>query len=321
MTIPSDIIKKEPSINEWCILHGYRGSISHGTYSPSSNPDSIDDKDTMGICIPPLAYYFGMDKGTWAMSGRGTREIKEGEWDIVVYESGKYIDLASSGNPNVLSLLWLEPSNYIKIEPAGKLLLDNRHLFVGRHVYKSFSGYALSQLKRMTHFDIESQREYSEVETELEKRGINVDKIAGMQSEIANKKTAHEMSDIELMAKMSYLKHHFSGGYMGKKRKELVQKFHFDCKNAAHMIRLLRMCMEFLKDGELYVKRHDAQQLLEIKHGEWTLQQVKDEADRLFKLCDTAYLNSNLPKSPDKVKINELSIDIVKYTLKQRGEI
>lgn len=33
----------------------------------------------------------------------------------------------------------------------------------------------------------------------------------------------------------------------------------------------------------LYVRRHDAQQLLEIKRGEWTLDQVKAESDRLFK--------------------------------------
>jgi len=62
---------------------------------------------------------------------------------------------------------------------------------------------------------------------------------------------------------------------MGTKRKMLVEKYGYDCKNAAHLIRLLRMGVEFLKDGRLYVMREDAKQLIEIKRGEWTLEQVK----------------------------------------------
>jgi len=35
------------------------------------------------------------------------------------------------------------------------------------------------------------------------------------------------------------------GGYMGKKRRELVMRVGYDAKNAAHLIRLLRMGIEF----------------------------------------------------------------------------
>jgi len=52
---------------------------------------------------------------------------------------------------------------------------------------------------------------------------------------------------------------------MGAKRKSLVEKFGYDTKNAAHLILLLRMGIEFLSVGVLHVKRHDAQELLEIK--------------------------------------------------------
>ena len=143
------------------------------------------------------------------------------------------------------------------------MLLNNRNLFVGRHVYKSFTGYAYSQLHRMTHNAFE--------------------------------------------------------GHMGEKRKALVQKFGFDCKNAAHLIRLLRMGIEFLKDGELYVLREDANQLLEIKKGEWSLEQIKAEADRLFASAELAYQNSTLPAKPDFVKINRLSIDIINMAMELFG--
>jgi len=95
-------------------------------------------------------------------------------------------------------------------------------------------------------------------------------------------------------------------GYMWAKRKGLVEKFGYDTKNAAHLIRLLRMGIEFLTEGELYVERADAEQLLGIKRGEWELKVVKEEAERLFKLAEEAYVRSELPPQPDREAAEEL---------------
>lgn len=233
----------------------YRGSIAHGMYIPNSDPNSIDDKDVMAVCVPPVDYYFGLKR----YGSRGTKEIKRGEWDIVIYEAQKMVSLLQRGNPNVLMALWLEAEYYLNITPAGQLLIDNRELFVGKHVYRAFTGYAHSQLKKMTSFTF--------------------------------------------------------NGYMGEKRKRLVEQFGYDTKNAAHLIRLLRMGMEFMVDGELYVKRHDAQQLLQIKRGEWSLEQVKTEAERLFASAEQAYIQSKLPEESDKDSINKLCTQIVQTHL------
>lgn len=91
--------------------------------------------------------------------------------------------------------------------------------------------------------------------------------------------------------------------------------FGYDTKNAAHLIRLLRMGIEFLTDGELHVLRSDASQLLEIKKGFWTLEQVKDESSRLFGLAEQAYINSKLPNKPNPSKINNLSMAIIESGL------
>jgi len=245
MPIPKDIYNKYSEMND-TILLGYRGSFVHGTYVPKNDPDSIDDIDVQGICIPAVDYYFGLKN----FGSKGTREIKQDEWDIVLFEFVKAIRLLEKGNPNILQLLWLQPNHYINITEEGQILLDNRNLFVGKHVYHSFVGYAHGQLHRMTHSACK--------------------------------------------------------GYMGKKRKELVEKFGYDTKNGAHLIRLLRMGIEFLTEGELYPTRSDAAQLKEIKKGEWTLDRVKEEADRLFTLAEEAYVRSSLPTRPDRDKINEL---------------
>jgi predicted nucleotidyltransferase len=253
VSIPGAVLELDQGMGEWCILHGYRGSIAHGMFEPSTESNSIDDKDTMGVCVPPVDYYYGLSE----YGSRGTREIKHGEWDIVIYEVRKVVRLLAQGNPNVLALLWLPENLYIKRTDAGQLLLDSRGLFVGRHVYKPFIGYATQQLYKMEHGAFK--------------------------------------------------------GYMGDKRKALVERHGYDTKNAAHLIRLLRMGIEFLRDGILNVDRggYDAAELLAIKHGEWPLERIKTEAQRLFRRAEEVYDRSALPPQLDRAAINELCVNLV----------
>lgn len=241
--------EREKLIPEGTILYGYRGSIAHGMYVPSTDPNSIDDKDTIGIRIMPLEYYFGLKNPDRAY------EVKYNEWDSVVYDIKKYFRLLLKSNPNVMSLLWVDPKYYIIKSDDGQIIINNRHLFASRQVYFSFSGYAKSQFHKMEHCKCL--------------------------------------------------------GYMGEKRKKLVEKFGFDCKNAAHLIRILRMGIEFLKDGEFYIERHDASELLDIKKGKYTLDEVKKEAESLFKLASESFIRSDLPKEPDYEGANKLLIDIL----------
>lgn len=112
-------------------------------------------------------------------------------------------------------------------------------------------------------------------------------------------------------AQMKKMTHYKFEGYMGEKRKALVNKFGYDCKNAAHCIRLLKMGIEFLVEGKLNVFRKDAPMLLSIKRGEWSLTDVKEKANKLFDLADTAYVKSSLPNEPDSDKVNILVKDIL----------
>jgi hypothetical protein len=99
-------------------------------------------------------------------------------------------------------------------------------------------------------------------------------------------------------AQFKKMTNHAFEGYMGEKRKSLVKKYGYDCKNAAHLIRLLKMGIEFLSEGRLYVERQDAAELLSIKRGEWTLEAVQDRAGHLFRLAEEAYVRSSLPAEP-----------------------
>ena len=60
LMIPKDLLRDNLGLSDWNILHCYRGSIAHGMYIKSSDPLSIDDKDTMAICVPTKDYYLGL---------------------------------------------------------------------------------------------------------------------------------------------------------------------------------------------------------------------------------------------------------------------
>lgn len=255
--LPPDLACNK-ALCDWNILLGYRGSVAHGMWIPNSDPNSVDDIDLMGICVPPLEYYFGLKE----FGSRNTLEIFHNEWDIVVYECRKAVRLLAQANPNILSILWLEPDKYLRCSEAGKLLIQNRQLFATKKAYRSFIGYAKSQLDRMTRGKYE--------------------------------------------------------GYMGKKRKALVQKWGFDSKNAAHLIRLLRLGCEFLKYGELFVDRRkvgDADELLDIKTGKWSLERVKKHAEELFLMIDDVYAKSVLTEAVDEDRVSELCSQMVKLHL------
>jgi predicted nucleotidyltransferase len=85
----------------------------------------------------------------------------------------------------------------------------------------------------------------------------------------------------------------------------------YDRKHASHLVRLLRTCREVLETGVVNVYRPDADELLEIRGGGWTYEQIIEFAEREDKELDNLYKKSLLPRSPDRNKLDELCIEII----------
>jgi len=114
------------------------------------------------------------------------------------------------------------------------------------------------------------------------------------------------------------MEHYQTKGYMGEKRKRLVEKYGYDTANAAHLIRLLKMGIEFLRSGQLTVYRDpegEDKSLMDIKRGKWPLKAVKNTAEEMFKVAKTAYRFSKLPDKPDSNTAETLVIDILQHYL------
>ncbi len=103
-----------------------------------------------------------------------------------------------------------------------------------------------------------------------------------------------------------------------EKRLERVEKFGYDTKNAMHLIRLLRMGLEILNEGEVKVFRDDARELLEIKNGKFTYEHLERESNRYARLIEESYVKTSLPDKPDFNLAEQFLMEIVEETFKYK---
>ena len=290
------------------IVLGLMGSHSHGTYIPPNEPDAVDDIDLMGFLVPPVEYHLGLPRWQhWVFQFE--------ELDVVIYSLEKAIRLLLKSNPNIVGLLWLRDDEYIHRHPLFARMQRERAIFSSLEAAEAFAGYAYDQLKRMEAFDLDRMAEYEQLTAEIKAAGpvTEVLEADGLKLQHIS---AHWRIPVETLTRFRKVhREHFSG-YMGEKRKAMVRKYSYDVKNAAHLIRLLRMGSEFLRTGVLQVYRTtDADELKRIKQGGWTLDQVKIEAEQLFHGIEAARASSPLPPRPDEPAANRLLMEMHRAVL------
>jgi len=283
------------------------GSHSHGTYLPPEDPSSIDDVDLMGFVVPPLEYHLGLPRWQHTVFQRE-------ELDVVLYGLDKAFRLLLKGNPNIVGLLWLRDEEYVHRTELFDELRRSRSLFASQTAATSFSGYAHAQLQKMEAFSLDRMEEYERLRDRLSEQ-LDLEDL--LQADAPRLRHFESLGiSRDWMTRFRKLhRQHFSG-YMGEKRKAMVRRYGYDVKNASHLIRLLRMGAEFMATGELQVYRTaDAEELMAIKRGEWTLEQVKTEAERLFAEFDAARDRSPLPEEPDAEHANALLMNLQRAAL------
>ena len=118
------------------LLYEYvRGSQAYGLSLPTS------DEDTGGVFIMDYSDVLGI-------SDNKIDQVNDEKNDTVWYEIGKYIELLAKANPNMLESLFI-PDHCVKyIHPAFQIIKDNRNTFVTKETFKSFVGYATSQIQK-----------------------------------------------------------------------------------------------------------------------------------------------------------------------------
>jgi hypothetical protein len=103
-------------------------------------------------------------------------------------------------------------------------------------------------------------------------------------------------------------------------RAALEEKYGYDTKHGMHLVRLMRMGYEIMCTGKVIVKRPDAKELLEIRAGAWSYEELLDFATGMEKSIEVAASLSPLPRAPDREALDKLCIALVSNCDKMRHD-
>jgi uncharacterized protein len=94
-------------------------------------------------------------------------------------------------------------------------------------------------------------------------------------------------------------------------RAELERRYGYDTKHAMHLLRLMHTGLEVLQEGELRVRRPDAAELLAVRAGELTFEQLSARANELQAEMRAAALSSRLPDDVDYSFVDGLALQVI----------
>lgn len=318
-----DFIRTNEHLGKHVILLGLAGSYAYGTNIETS------DIDIRGIALNQKSDLIGLTQ---------FEQYVDENTDSVIYAFNKMIPLLLSCNPNTIELLGMNPEHYLYLNDLGKMLLDNKKLFLSKRAIQSFGGYADAQLRRLQNALARDTFPQSEKEQHI------FNSVRNALMDFNNRYKNFERGSIEIFIDKAVnpeleteifvnanLSHYPLRDYasmwntmanvvrdyekIGKRNKK-KDDAHLN-KHAMHLIRLFLMALDILRNGEIVTYRAKEHELLmDIRSGKF--QKVDGTFNESFyeMLADyeeqlrEAAANTDLPDEPDMKAVQELVMTI-----------
>lgn len=305
------------------------GSRAYGTNLPDS------DYDLRGGFMETPQNIFALK--------REKEEFVEESTDTALYSLRKLVNLLVSCNPNTIEILGTRNEDVVYMNPVGKILRDNRKLFLSKRAFFTFSGYATQQLRRLQNALARDRYTQPEKENHILK-SISMDILTSgkpfnaymLDREMANKNESQFDVSLKVMPseneefeqeifldgtmkhiplreyiklnqKMSNTIKNYGLLTQRNKKKDEIHLF----KHAMHLIRLYYMGIDILKNHEIVTyreKEHDL--LMSIRHGELPFDKLFALQEKLSIAFDDVRATSSLPEIADEEKVNNLLLQI-----------
>lgn len=314
-----DFLRTNPHLGDKIILLGLGGSHAYGTNVEGS------DVDIRGIAL---------NNKKEVLLGKDFEQVIDTDTDTTVYSFAKIVKLLAEANPNTLEIIFQKPEHYLYLSELGKLLVDNRYIFLSKKCYYTFGGYARQQLRRL---DNKAMRElpqgkqevhilnsiknaqytfhekYFDFEDDAIKLFVDASHREDFESEIFMDihLTHYPLRDYKCMwTEMHNIVKEY--GKLGKRATNAILHNKVN-KHAMHLVRLMKTCITILKTGDFCTfceEDHDL--LMDIRNGKYMGpdKQMTPEffalVDRLEEEMNEAFEHTSLPDKPDTEKINEL---------------
>ncbi len=316
-------IKTNEHLGRHVILLGLAGSYAYGTNIETSGID------IRGIALNRKSDLIGLTQFD---------QYVDEDTDTVIYAFNKIVTLLLGCNPNTIELLGLKPEHYLYLNDSGRLLLDNRKLFLSKRAIQSFGGYADAQLRRLQNALARDTFPQSEKEQHILNSVRNamhdfnhryrhfengslelfIDKAMNPELDteifVNASMTHYPLRDYECMwnTMANVVRDYEKIGKRNKKKDDL----HLN-KHAMHLVRLFMMALDILEKGEIHTYREKEHNLLmDIRSGKYQkedgtfhesfYEMLTDFEKRLHYAAE----NTDLPEEPDMEKVQELVMTI-----------
>lgn len=323
-----DFLRTNPNLKDKIIFLTLGGSYSYGTNVETS------DVDVRGCALNSRSDLLGLSD---------FEQVVHTQTDTTIYAFNKLIRLLLSCNPNTIEMLGCKPEHYFLLTDTGRLMIENRKLFMSKRAVHSFGGYATQQLRRLenalardkmtqarreehirnsmegalhsfrsryTEFNSSSIILYTDesLREDLYREifaDINLSKFPARQFNSMINDLSNVLSTYE---KLNHRNHKKDDNHLNK--------------HAMHLIRLYLMCLDILEKGDIITYRGDDLDLLmSIRRGEYQKedgtyrQEFFDMVNEFEKRLAYAKENTALPDDPDMKRVEEFVMEVNRRAL------
>lgn len=318
-----DFLRTNPHLKNRMMFLTLGGSYAYGTNIEGS------DVDVRGCALNSKSDILGMSN---------FEQFVNTETDTTVYGFNKLITLLQSCNPNTIEMLGCRPEHYLYVSADGKLLIDNRKLFLSQRAANSFGGYATQQLRRLKNALARDRLPQSDNEEHIRKSMESAlkafeEKFTSFESGSVSIYTdVSQRSDLDrevycdiglkkyparqFVSMMNVLSN-VVGDYEKLNHRNKKKDDNHLNKHAMHLVRLYLMCLDILEKEEINTYREaDRDFLLSIRGGAFQkddgtyMSEFFEIVSDFERRLEYAKKNTSLPVVPNMKQIEEFVISI-----------
>lgn len=322
--IDYDFLRNNPMLKDRILFLTVSGSYAYGTNVLES------DIDIRGVFLERFTDTLGLTE---------FEQYVDEKTDTVIYSLKKFLKLVRECNPNIIEMLYSNPEHYLYVSPLGKLILENRDIFLTKRAAYSFGGYANGQLNRLENalardtlseheklnhinLSVENAARGFETKFKLDNEAIKTyigswQPGEGEQILIDIHLNHYPLSRLKsFVDEMNNVTRSYKEGIGNRNKKK--DDFHIN-KHMMHLIRLYFMCNEILEFGTAHTyreKEHDL--LMDIRNGKYRNDDgtLKEDFNVLLNSLKNDYnrlkVETKLPDNVDQEKFNELVLKLYK---------
>jgi hypothetical protein len=305
------------------IMRTVFGSNLYGTNTPTS------DFDYKSVFIPSARdIVLQRAKGVVSNSTKTDNTIKNSVEDIddELFSLYKLMQMLNAGDMIATELLFVPQEKLLVTSPLWNSLVTNRHLLISKEI-KGFKGYVSKQVSKygvkgsrvaavrlvLESFDACATQakigDYSDYWENLSKTSefinvVNIPQPSGksmLHLEVCGRKLPYTVSVKEGINVIQKLFDNYGARALQAENNEGV-----DWKSTAHAVRVCQQAIELLDTGVITFPRPNAQELVNIKTGQFTFKEISERLEKYLELIETKSAHTSLIDKIDPEYIEDI---------------